>query len=512
MFNNLDSQSHNMELYSGIYYYVADGGVVIPPDPTGPTDPTEPTLDIMKVKMRVSNVTAPAYPMAKLKYDKDVVMCFRFDDVLKNQYFVAFPILSEYTYTDGTNSGKQMMYRGTLAIIPPAVAENNDNPGHAGYSWANVQEMCNRAVPNKHNYWGTISHSQYHGGDHDNTPSGRKWDNLQDLKQAEVMLYTRTGLRPIMLATPASNLGMLYTAKNLGYLKVSTSTNEGNGAITDYAGSNATSINALTKNSFQVMDIEAITDGFGSTEVAYFKTKIDKITAKLNAGERHLYQTHITHGPGDPAGFRDVFDYIQSQLGDRLWFATFQELVEYHYMSNYVNITHSLSGNELTITIDQTNVPPNFRDRGLSLLTTGFNIEEVLSFEGLDDVTVNPSTGLLNTFKINTDKIIDPSTDVLPAQIISVTAAGNKVNILYDKPVTQTLFGAYTINGNTSTGISGSGVTWSVTFANTVSPGQEMRYRQYNGTGELHGNAATVGTGLLVCDYVQAEGGGIPII
>lgn len=454
-----------------------------------------PTADIIIIKAKVSKVSGPVIEMADFKYNKEAAMSFSFDDALINHYWHAFPLFNGgrsrlngkiypgLKYSDGT--GKKIAFRGTLVIPAAAMREDENASNPNSYSIKEAKAMINAG-------WGLSNHSWKHGGG----PSNPKYYNrLYDVKQAENIFWKKLGIRTLVGTTPANEPGFMYTFLNTGYLCHYSTTNEGNSDITRYGRMNAKNVPSTPFN----LDRAFRGDEFKKEEMAYAKAYIDEIfDASVNGNKE--FGTVATHGPGQPDNFDAYFNYAlkhpKNTGQDRLWVPGVQEFLEYFAVKRNSKIKKSLTGNELTITIDQSGVHHNTRCRDMSLLLSGLKLEAVTSFTGANEVTFNPLTGLINIYAINTAKVTDPALDVLPAQITSLKASGNSVHILFDKAVKQTSTQGYTINGKKAQILSGLGESWYLNFKFPVA-GKMMTYQSHEG------DAVTTKTGLRVCDYID---------
>ena len=70
-------------------------------------------------------------------------------------------------------------------------------------------------------------------------------------------------------------------------------------------------------------------------------------------------------------------DYISTHYGklgsDKIWFAGPQDVYEYMTTKQGTNLTTTISGNQLIISMDTANVPTDLRREALTLLITGTN-------------------------------------------------------------------------------------------------------------------------------------------
>jgi hypothetical protein len=467
-----------------VAYNLRIGGTVVLP---------VPATNVITIKAKVSNVTIPSISKADYKYNKDIAFMQGYDDALYNHYHHAFKVynggyssLSNKTYeglkySDGT--GKMINAHGTLVLpalsIQPAGSDNN-----AQLHWDWVNEMVAAG-------WSISNHSYAHGN---TAPEFRYYDRLRDIKNAEQIFYDNAGYRTLVGTAPASESGFAFTFGNLGYFIHNSTANEF-GALQTFYGS-ATFEN--TPDTYFNLDRNYQGDAFTNEQRDAMKAYIDEAWNDAKNGIKSFHNA-FTHGPGDWQNFDEVSNYMlynptvpNSQ--DKIWLAGVQEFFEYKHTRQNTSISNSINGDDLTIVLNQKNIMDNVRDRSLSLLLDGLKIDSIVSVSGNQEVTFNIQTGLLNFYNIDTTRLKDPSTDVLPAQLISVVADGNYIRLTYDKPVTQSKTAGYTIENNFCSGCTGSGTNWSLAFA--LPPAGFLTYKSWMG------NATTVGTDKKVCDYI----------
>jgi hypothetical protein len=455
----------------------------------------ELSSDLIIIKATVSQVAKPDIVTADFKYNKEVALSFGFDDALINQYWHAFPLFNGgksrlngktypgLKYTDGT--GKKIAFRGTLVIPAAGMREDENAENPASFSAKEARQMINAG-------WGISNHSWKHGGG----PSNPNYYNrLYDVKQAERIFWDKLRIRPLIGTTPAAEPGFMYTFLNTGYLCHYSNCNEGNSDLTRWGRMNSRNVPEKPFN----LDRAYRGDEFRNDEMAYKKAYIDEIFDASDNGNKE-FGTDFTHGPGKPDNVDAFYTYAlkhpKNKNQDRLWVPNVQEFLEYFEVKRDTTIKYALSGNELTITIDQSKVHYNIRHRDMSLLLSGMKLDGVKSSSGANEVTFNPATGLINIYALNTTKVRDPSLDVLPAQIVKMEASGNSVHVIFDKPVKQTEASAYTIKGKKAMILSGTGQSWYLNFKFPVK-GLFMSYQSHLG------DARTEITGLKVCDYID---------
>lgn len=463
--------------------------------PNTAVDANAPVSDHITIKVMVSKVTAPVIKTADFKYNKEVALSFGFDDALYNQYGHAFPLFNGgksrlngktypgLKYSDGT--GKMIAFRGTLVIPALGMREQEDASNPYSYSVREARAMINAG-------WGVSNHSWKHGGG----PTNPKYYNrLYDVKQAESVFWKKLGIRPLVGTTPANEPGFMYTFLNTGYLCHNSTTNEFNSEITKYGRMSSKDVPSTPFN----LDRSSGGDSFSRQELISKKAYVDEIfNASVNGNKE--FGNEFTHGPGDAGNFDAFYTYAlkhpKNTNQSRLWVPSVPEFLEYFAVKRNSTIKKAIAGNIMTITIDQSGVHHNIRNRDMSLLVSGVKVDSVISASGANQITCNPATGLINIYAINTNKVTDPALDVLPAQITRVTASGNSVHVLFDKTVKQTAAAGYSINGKKATILSGLGESWYINFNFPVA-GKKMSYRSHDG------NAITHRTGLKVCDYID---------
>ena len=96
---------------------------------------------------------------------------------------------------------------------------------------------------------------------------------------------------------------------------------------------------------------------------------------------------------------KKVIDSFYNNAHDHIWVCGLQEFYEYFETVQQTHISQSLSGNTLTVTLDQSFLPDDQRWRDLSfLLNSNVTIKKVV-VTGADDYSYNTTTGLINIYK-----------------------------------------------------------------------------------------------------------------
>lgn len=103
-----------------------------------------------------------------------------------------------------------------------------------------------------------------------------------------------------------------------------------------------------------------------------------------------------------------AIDSFYNSTHDHIWVCGLQEFYEYFETIQQTNIKQSLSGNTLTVILDQRFLPDDVRWRDMSfLLSSNASITSV-TVTGADDYSYNTSTGLINIYKKKTKGFVCP--------------------------------------------------------------------------------------------------------
>jgi len=146
---------------------------------------------------------------------------------------------------------------------------------------------------------------------------------------------------------------------------------------------------------------------------------------------------------------RIAIDSFYSKANDKIWVCGLQEFYEYFQTMQQTAITQNLSGNVLTVTLDQRFLPEEQRWRDMSFLLSSNAIIKTVTVTGADDYSYNTKTGLINIYKKKTNGYAVPqsyrSTGFVFNKKIPLELNDLYIDNNYDsKPVEL-------IDGNTST-------------------------------------------------------------
>jgi len=114
--------------------------------------------------------------------------------------------------------------------------------------------------------------------------------------------------------------------------------------------------------------------------------------------------------------FKSFIEHIETTSQDAIWVTTLQEALEYLETKRKLIKTETLQGNELTITLDYTEIPLANLKRDITLQVNSNAAIESITVNGAQRSTYNIQTGLINVFNQRTATV--PLT-VLPLKLIS---------------------------------------------------------------------------------------------
>lgn len=484
------------------------GGVIPPTNPTDPTDPTEPLEPIdsntIRVTVNFDSKTNPQSTFADMKYDKRTGVIYVKDDGAIDDFNQIFPILHGGLASDGNVYPGLRYTDGTGALVEwhPTFAINtaNSRDQKDQYPGSTYWEQYNQMLPFGYSI---ANHSWKHGG----------IDKYESIKRAETDIFDKTGYRVRSFVVPTNDEGYAETASYLGYKIVGSQFGEPTADDNQTKGLVAPGkIDVKTIDSSKLNKFLFSRYYFGDmteSDIQSIKNAVDDSFNNSANGQKKYMAHMFTHGitrwrsndEGGLSHFVGLVNYMHNHPNnnDNAWFPSMQEFAEYYETKMLVNKTQSVSGNTMTIDLDLTTIPGANLLRDMTLLISGGTINNII-VEGADKYTYNKATGLLNIFKKNKD-VSNPYNDPKPPRFKSAKRSGNLVNIVYDKPVTQTEFSntygnAFEVSGNTITKVEGSGVNWTITCQNAVATGSKLNYRMHRG------NAADL-NGVRLCTYID---------
>lgn len=448
------------------------------------------------LEIAMEHAAKPRFRFTDLAFDKSKGLLLMKDDGIATDYTIVYKILNGgmvngktypgFSFDDGT--GKQISYKYSFAI------NTNDEHTTAPHltTWAQMMEMISKGHS-------VMNHSLFHGGT----------DKLKAIKDAEKNMWQHTHYRMTELVPPANEEGFVETGLYLGYHLISSEFGapapDGNNDKGNENISWGSFIRTTTQNFNKVLASRTnLGDQWNTNELQNAKGYIDYI---FNNPEKHkkLVGTAFSHGPfadhkESAENFNQLMTYIKNHPfnKDSVWVTSSKELMDYINTKKQVIIQtedYNVKTKIYLIVIDMDKVSPNVIWRNLSLKISGGKITNVKA-NGVQEVSFNSKTGLINLYKLDRSKVKDPFKDPLPPQITSVTAKANIVNIVFDKPVTQKKHQAYEISGNTVLSLQGSNKNWQLILKDPAATGQLFYYRMQKGDAAQQGLPS-----MKVCTY-----------
>jgi hypothetical protein len=341
----------------------------------------DPRLTVkLKFSQTPSSVTVTRAP---LRYDKDFAYSFTLDDGKIDGYTHALPLLEGGTissmgktypglyFTDGC--GNRISFKGGLAWNSYSTTLQDIHTNTPGYiTWTQMKEMYNRG-------WNVFNHSLTHAG-------GAGTDYNFQINENQKIIRQKSGLDPKHFVIPSGDSSYASYAFNSGMVAVY------NQSIA-YLGVGGLKVDALTNMNRIKINREFIYDKYDTTNVF----NILNTVAGKSVNGAHYWYNEFTHRVDPvPSGgslkfstFEFYMNYIAQKYGengkDNVWFAPLEDVYNYLQVRNNIIIETSLNGDILTMVLDTTNLPGDFRNYALTL--------KIASAEDFTVVSVNGFSG-----------------------------------------------------------------------------------------------------------------------
>ena len=386
---------------------------------------TPPATNPNIITVTVTFATAPASPTATyavLKHNLPTVFELEGDDNLTG-IRDSYKLMNGGTASDGNTypgmtfddgTGMRSYFTGAVAVNARSNFNNGDLWGIPGkFGAAELATMVTAG-------WSLENHSYYH------EPTGNFYlpatatasQAGEGLAQNQVFTYNKLlaqGVEFIMriAVVPTNYPGFIRAADSLHYL-AATSTQ----ALDGYAGYPTYTALNRDNNGGNFAQEETLplsaTSAFGSVgfvqmtrnftdnwgNLTTLKAQIRDMLDKRIDGQ-HRTMRLGTHTPTF-AGQKALLTFIDSiGQGDKIWVTSLQQHLEYDEVKRVTKKSQVVAGNTLTITLDQSAVPPVNRWRDMTLLVAGGRISRV-EVTGADRYSVNLNTGLINVYKQKT--------------------------------------------------------------------------------------------------------------
>lgn len=439
------------------------------------------TSRLVSIEMDLKKAKKPHFRFTDLAYNKSKGFMLMKDDGLASDYTIVYKILSGgvvngkkypgFTYTDG--AGKNIGYKYSFAINPNEAHGSSTNVT----SWPQIMEIISKGHS-------IMNHTLFHGGT----------DKLKAIKDAEKNLWNHTHYRMTEIVIPSNDEGFVESGLQLGYHLISSEFGEpipdGNNSPGNENVSWGSVIRMKTQNFNKVLISRTnLGDQWNPEELKNAKSYVDYVFNHPEK-DKKLIGAAFSHGPfGDKKKGAEIFfefiNYIKNHPANRdsAWITSSKELMDYEKTKAKVKIVkekYDPGTGKYHITLDMKAVDPNIIYRNMSLIVDGGEISNVKA-TGTNDVTFNAKTGLINIYKTDRSKVIDPFKDKLPPQISKISYQGNVITIVYDIPVKQSKTAGYEITGNKVLQLKGSGKVWQLLLQNPVTEKQTFFYRMQHG-------------------------------
>lgn len=360
---------------------------------------------VLNLSQNISNTTVNK---AKLKYDKDFAYSLTLDDGGMWHYYTVYkmlegglsgdypqdipwvvfpndPVIQEegFAYSDGC--GNYVNFKAGLAINTYRIF---DFVNQFYVTWDDLDEMYDAG-------WDIISHSHSH--------CSYGCDYHDEVAINKNLLEQRLGIDATQFVIPAGDANYYQAAYDNDMLGVYTD----NINLPGFEGLSVDTVMNFHEFKMHRYSLEGIAPPYD----LYLNIVADNIGEgehywmnefAHNIGHKHQGQYFIEVGYHD---FKSYMGYLRNTFGHdhsekKVWMAPTQEVYEYLNVRDHVQVQTTLNNDQLTIYLDDTNVPARMRRHALSLtveLPEGVSIETVVP-SNVQIESYNPVTGLLNVF------------------------------------------------------------------------------------------------------------------
>jgi hypothetical protein len=323
----------------------------------------------------------------KLKYGKQGAFCFIYDDrplsALDGYNIMPY-------HTDGT--GKQIRYTATIASNGVTYT-GQDFSANGAMTLQQLKFLVD-------NNWALACHGYYHGIPQQQANAGfTVVDNVEYNRQYHYNQLKNLGSEYVLRTgvVPSADTGYHRVWPQFGYLAGTSQNQFDNNPANpgaDWVNGGIADVNNLG-NGYQIF-ARRFNDIVDQPRTDHLISSLNNLFNQASPTNAALliYGTHETQNNF----FSQALNHVVNNGGDRIWVTSFQEFMEYNEVKHRTNISYSINGNIVTITLNQ-QLPDATRWRDLSLqLASNQNIVNVTA-TGADSVSFNASTGLINVFK-----------------------------------------------------------------------------------------------------------------
>lgn len=314
---------------------------------------------------------------------------------------VNYPGLS---FSDGSNTrSKNIFYTGSVATNAFANADTLNDYSALGPTYMNWNDM--HVMVRKG--WSILDHGAFHGI---NQP-GAIALGLNALKNSALNRnYTFRKLKTLgdeyvmrFGVVPSADIGYHSAWEQQGYLG-GTSQNAFDGysadPSADWANNGLATVTNLKNDNRYHVRARRFKDMNAADAVNEYKSHIDNLISACIPSANYSLSYFIHQW--DFANFRTISDYLHEKADDKIWVCGLQEFYEYFQTIQQTSITQKISGDTLTVFLDQSFLPGELRWRDMSfLLSSDVGLKNV-TVTGANDYSYNTNTGLINIYKTKT--------------------------------------------------------------------------------------------------------------
>jgi len=435
--------------------------------------------DIITLEVTFQDIpSSPSIEFAKVKHNKSAVILYQKDDATPDDLTVFKPLFQTLYGTDG--AFKRRNYRASLAL---------NAGGHETISTQILDYIEMESILDDEH---SISN---HGFNHGGT------DIYHEVKNGEIRIWNKMKelgkqVRVRTVVTPTNDEGYIETPFYLGYGHFTSSygfpytSRDGNDV--PYGNVPISTLNKtkmILARDYLGNSFEYLTEAKGWVDELFSGSTIS------NPKVRSIF-SHDMSDATSVAKYTEFWNYVMNHTdnNDRLLVESQQDFFEYYETVNNTVISSGLTGNKLTITLNQSSISGNNYRRDMSLLISGGTIKSI-NVINVDGSTFNPFTGLVNIYKINKN-VNDPNLDPVPPRITNIIRSTNTLTLNFDRSVSGNT--GFEIIGATITGVTGSGNSRIITCSGAVPIGNFFFYRIQNGD-IIDSNNAT----LKLCTYTN---------
>jgi len=422
--------------------------------------------------------SSPSIMTAKVKHDKSAVILYQKDDATPDDLTVFKPLFQTLFGTDGAY--KKRNYRASLAL---------NAGGHETVSDQILDYIEMESILDDEH---SISN---HGFNHGGT------DIYHEVKNAEIRIWDKMKelgkqVRVRTVVTPTNDEGYIETPFYLGYGNFTSSygfpytSRDGNEVF--YGNVPISTLNKgkmMLGRDYMGNGFEYITEAKGWVDQLFSGSTISDPKVRSFFSHNMIDTVAITR-------YSEFWNYVMNHTdnNDRLLVESQQDFFEYYETINNTTISSGLTGNKLTINLNQSGISGNNYRRDMSLLVSGGTIKSI-NVINADGSTFNPFTGLINIYKTNKN-VSDPNLDPIPPRINSLVRNLTQLTVNFDRSVTGNT--GFEIIGATISGITGSGNTLVISCTGNVPVGNNFYYRIQNGN-----IADAANNNLKLCSYIN---------